>query len=68
MAAGVAALRCERGKLLAKIYQPPDTGPGIIEFACDHCARHKRRHGEPDVRLVLHRFSLDGRLLETITV
>lgn len=59
-------LRCpeHHWRLLAKLH---DDGPTVIEVACIDCARFHRQAGRRVVR-VLHRWSLDGTLVETIIV
>lgn len=39
----------------------------LIEFACNDCARWKRKEGDPVWR-VLHRYNLLGELVETEVV
>jgi hypothetical protein len=45
-------------------YIHPDN---LIEFSCYDCRRTMERQGRP-VRRVLHRYALDGMLIETLTV
>lgn len=49
------------GKILAKIRE------GLVELPCNNCARAMRAAGTPVIR-VLHRFNLDGDLIETVTI
>lgn len=40
----------------------------LVEVACPECARRLRRSGDPQVRLVLHRYDIAGECIETETL
>lgn len=44
-----------------------DTGANLIEVACRECARRRRQLGHR-CAAVLHRFGLDGVVVETLVV
>lgn len=47
--------------------RPHITQDNLVELACDDCKRTLRREGD-HVERVLHRYSLDGSLVETEVV
>jgi hypothetical protein len=68
----VVELRCPVGprRLFALMRQqgeqPRYVHPeNLIEFSCYDCRRDMERHGKT-VKLVLHRYSLAGELIETL--
>jgi len=70
--AEVIELRCDAGKLLAKVLrsgeQPQFVKPdNLIELACPDC-KTRRRHAGQRVQRVLHRYSILGELIETLVV
>jgi hypothetical protein len=64
-AAPMVELRCpaDMSKLLGRAAWSP-MPEGLVELACNNCARARRAAGEPCVR-VLHRFNLLGELVAT---
>lgn len=73
MTSKTVELRCPVGpqRLLSKLIlagtRPPIVGGNLVELACTDCKRALRAKGEPVVR-VLHRYSLDGSLIESVVV
>ena len=69
----IVEIRCPSGpgRLLSKLLvggdRPHITDDNLIEFACGDC-RRLLRHKGVEVGYVLHRYSLDGQLVETVTV
>lgn len=68
----VVEIRCPVGpkRLLSKLLlsgdRPHITSENLLEFACGDCRRSLRLEGV-NVALVLHRYSLDGQLVESVT-
>lgn len=62
-------LRCPdgMGKLLGKAHPAGIDAAGLIELACNNCARAARRDGAR-VQTVLHTFNLLGELVATEVV
>ena len=64
-------LRCPVGpkRLLSKLLisgKRPEIAEGnLVELACTDCKRALRQQGQPIYR-VLHRFSLDGELVQSV--
>lgn len=59
-----------RGGVLLKLLRVGEaqiTDGNLIEVACRPCRDDQRRAGQ-DVLVVLHRFAMDGQVVETITV
>ena len=66
----VTELRCPANpsRMLGKVDDPRPTADGnVVELNCDHCRRTARRT-RPDVVRVLHRYTVDGTLLDTDVV
>lgn len=66
-------LRCPTGprRLLSKLLlsggQPHVVEGNLVELSCTDCKKRLRGEGREVVR-VLHRFSLDGALVESVVV
>lgn len=63
-------IRCPRPprKLFAKLVRDAQNSGSfstLIEFACADCAKRLRREGQ-DVFRVLHRYDIDGSLVDTL--
>lgn len=69
----VVEIRCPNGpgrllsKLLVKGDRPHITSDNLLEFACSDCRRALRFQGE-EVTIVLHQYSLDGQLVQTVVL
>lgn len=68
----IVEIRCPVGpkRLLSKLLltgdKPHITSDNLLEFACGDCRRRLKLEGI-NVSLVLHRYSLDGQLVESVT-
>lgn len=72
MTSEVVEIRCPVGprRLLSKLLlsgdKPHITNDNLLEFACSDCRRALKLEGVY-VDIVLHRYSLDGQLVESVT-
>jgi hypothetical protein len=67
----IVELRCPEGLggLLMKVRRegeiPRMSEGNLLELSCRDCARNSRQV-DPSVRRVLHRFSFDGQIVESV--